>query len=333
MRRAKLIAITVTILFLFNACHSSKYHIQKQLIGDKAMVVSAHPLASEVGRDILRRGGNAIDAMVAVHFALAVVYQRAGNIGGGGFLVYRDKDGKAETLDFREKAPAAASRNMYLDNQGNALDSLSRKGCLAAGVPGSVAGMYEAHQKHGKLPWAVVLEPAIRIAEKGFALTENEAAVLNLYQTDFKQVNRYNTVFQKVGTWQAGERIVQKDLAATLRLIREKGRDGFYTGKVADLIVAEMKAGGGLISKEDLANYTPKWRSPISFSYKKDYTIISMPPPSSGGILLAQLMAMIEEQPIEKMGFHSIAATHLMAEAERRAYADRAEHLGANPSK
>ena len=192
--------LSASLLFLLLACQSSKYNIQKQLMGDKAMVVSAHPLASEAGRDILRRGGNAIDAMVAVHFTLAVVYQRAGNIAGGGFLVYRDKDGKAETLDFREKAPAAATRNMYLDDAGNPIDSLSRKGCLAVGVPGSVAGLYEAHKKHGKLPWAQLIEPAIRIAGKGFALTEAEAEVLNRYQTEFKQVNRHNTVFQKART-------------------------------------------------------------------------------------------------------------------------------------
>ncbi len=318
------------LLFLgLSACKTGEYHIQKKLEGSKAMVVSAHPLASEAGRDILRKGGNAIDAMVTVHFVLAVVYQRAGNIGGGGFMVYRDKNGQATTLDFREKAPLAAHRNMYLDPEGNTIDSLSRNGHLAVGVPGSVAGIYAAHQKYGRLPWADLLAPAIKIAEKGFTLTEIEAEVLNSKQKDFKNINRYEPVYYRSDRpWQKGDRIINKDLAKVLGAIQEKGRDGFYKGWVANLMVEEMQAGGGIISKEDLEGYEAQWRSPITFTYKKDYKIISMPPPSSGGIVLALLMQMVEDAPLEQMGFHSINATHLMVEAERRAYADRAEHLG-----
>jgi gamma-glutamyltranspeptidase/glutathione hydrolase len=318
------------LLFLgLSACKTGEYNIQKKLEGNKAMVVSAHPLASEAGRDILRKGGNAIDAMVTVHFMLTVVYQRAGNIGGGGFMVYRDNAGKAHTLDFREKAPQAAHRDMYLDPEGNPIDSLSRNGCLAVGVPGSVAGIYEAHQKFGSKPWAELLAPAIKVAEKGFALTEIEADLLNRMKTDFKKINRYEPIYiRNDREWKKGDIIVNKDLAMVLRDIQEKGRDGFYKGRVADLLVDEMKAGGGIISKEDLANYEAAWRDPIEITYKKDYKIISMPPPSSGGIILAELLQMIEDEPLEQMGFHSINATHLMVEAERRAYADRAEHLG-----
>lgn len=318
------------LLFLgLSACKTGDYTIQKKLEGKKAMVVSAHPLASEAGRDILRKGGNAVDAMVTVHFMLTVVYQRAGNIGGGGFMVYRDKDGKAQTLDFREKAPLAAHRDMYLDEAGNPIDSLSRNGHLAVGVPGSVAGIYAAHQKHGSRPWAELLAPAIKVAEKGFALTEIEANLLNRMKSDFKNINRHEPVYYRNDrAWKKGDLIVNKDLAMVLRDIQKEGRDGFYKGRVADLFVEEMKAGGGIITKEDLAGYEAAWRKPIEITYKKNYKIISMPPPSSGGIVLAELLQMIEDEPLEQMGFHSINATHLMVEAERRAYADRAEHLG-----
>ena len=292
------------------------------------MVVSAHPLASEAGSEILKKGGNAVDAMVAVHFALAVVYPKAGNIGGGGFMVYRDKNGKASTLDFREKAPLASSRNMYLDKTGNAIDSLSRFGHLAVGVPGSVAGMYEAHKKYGQLPWSELIEPAIKMAEIGFAITAIEAAALNENKLKFIQINSHENAFVKKSNWKAGQKLKQKELAQVLRLIQKEGADGFYKGKTAELIVEDIKKGGGILSLEDLEKYQAKWRTPIVFDYKKNYKIITMPPPSSGGIVLAMLMQMLEDQLLEQMGFHSAAAVHIMAEAERRAYADRAKHLG-----
>lgn len=307
--------------------YTMPYRQQKKLITDSAMVVAAHPLAAEVGRDVLKKGGNAVDAMVAVHFMLAVVFQRAGNIGGGGFLVYRDKDGKASTLDFREKAPLAAQRDMYLDKKGNPIDVLSREGHLAVGVPGSVAGIYAAHQKYGKLPWQTLLAPAIQAAEQGHQITEFEAGMMNRFQVDFKRLNRFTPTLVKDGNWKKGDLLVQKELAAVLRDIQDKGAAGFYKGRVADLIVAEMKAKGGIITHQDLENYTAKWREPVVFDYK-NYRFFSMPPSSSGGLILAELMHLIEPYDIGKMGYQTPAAVHLMVEAERRAYADRAEHLG-----
>jgi gamma-glutamyltranspeptidase/glutathione hydrolase len=324
--------LVITFLFAFfvtiTVAQKSPYKINKELLAEKAMVVSAHPLASEEGKAILKKGGNAVDAMVTVQFVLAVVYQRAGNIAGGGFMVYRDKNGQSTTLDFRETAPAKASRNMFLNKEGNAVDSLSRDGHLAVGVPGSVAGMFEAHSKYGKLSWADLIEPAIKIAENGFILTDKDAEEYNRFKNDFLKLNRYQTAFYKKEKWVAGQKFVQKDLAATLRQIQKNGRDGFYKGSVADLIVDEMKAGGGIITHQDLENYEAKWRAPLTFNYKKSYKIITMPPPSSGGIVLAEMMNMVENESLEQMGFHSVAAIHLMAEVERRAYADRAEHIG-----
>ncbi len=307
---------------------AQNYKISKELVSENGMVVSAHPLASEAGNEILKKGGNAIDAMVTVHFVLAVVYPKAGNIGGGGFLVYRDKEGETASLDFREKAPLAASRNMYLDAKGNAVDSLSRHGHLASGVPGSVAGMYEAHKKYGKLPWKELVEPAIQLAENGFGVTANEAISLSSNMANFSRANQHDSPFLKKTAWKAGQKLIQKELAETLKRIRDNGHDGFYKGTTADLFEAEMKRGGGIITKEDLTLYQAKWRNPISFTYKNNYKIITMPPPSSGGIVLALMMNMVEDKELEKMGFHTAAAVHLMTEVERRAYSDRAEHLG-----
>jgi gamma-glutamyltranspeptidase/glutathione hydrolase len=217
---------------------------------------------------------------------------------------------------------------MFLNKEGNAVDSLSRDGHLAVGVPGSVAGMFEAHSKYGKLPWADLIEPAVKIAENGFILTDKDAAEYNKFKNDFLKLNRYEPAFYKKDKWAAGQKFVQKDLAATLKQIQKSGRNGFYKGTVADLIVDEMKAGGGIITHEDLENYQAKWRTPLTFNYKKNYKIITMPPPSSGGIVLAEMMNMVENESLEQMGFHSAAAIHLMTEVERRAYADRAEHIG-----
>lgn len=290
------------------------------------MVVSAHPSASKVGLDILKKGGNAVDAAVAVQFALAVVYPGAGNIGGGGFMVYRSAEGEIASLDFREKAPGLASRDMYLDAAGNAITEKSLYGHLAPGVPGSVDGMVQAHAKYGKLSWAEVVQPSLNLARQGFPVTEIQAKDFTDDQKDFKKYNPGKLYFIKE-KWAAGELWVQEDLARTLQLIREKGRQGFYEGEVADLIVAEMQSGGGLISKEDLKNYSAVWREPVVGNYK-EYRVITMPPPSSGGIALLQLLNSVESYPLKRWGFNSDSTVQVMVEAERRVYADRASHLG-----
>ncbi len=290
------------------------------------MVVSAHPSASKVGLDILKKGGNAVDAAVAVQFALAVVYPNAGNIGGGGFMVYRSADGDVAALDFREKAPGKASRDMYLDSAGNPITAKSLYGHLAAGVPGSVDGMVQAHAKYGKLSWAEVVQPALDLARKGFPLTENQASEFTGQQTSFKKYNPGKSYYIK-DKWTPGELWVQEDLANTLELIRDNGREGFYGGVVADHIVAEMQSGGGLISKEDLKNYHAVWREPIVGSYR-DHKVITVPPPSSGGIALLQLLNSVEPFPLKRWGYNSDSTVQVMIEAERRVYADRASHLG-----
>ncbi len=297
------------------------------LITDSAMVVSAHPLASEVGTEILKKGGNAIEAAIAVQFALAVVYPAAGNIGGGGFMVIRQHDGVTDCLDFRESAPLNANRNMYLDEHENVIEDASTFGHLAAGVPGTVDGMFKVYEKYGNLPFATLIQPAIDLAAKGFILTEREARRLNATQEKFKKANTVSPDFLLKKTWNAGDTIYMKDLAKTLEMVRDQGRSGFYEGITADNIIAEMQRGGGLITYEDLKQYSAKFRTPITSAYKQ-YNIISMPPPSSGGIALIQLLKSVAPYPISEMGHNSTASVHLMAEAERRVYADRATHLG-----
>jgi len=322
--------ITIFSLLLALSCRRAPeaiYTIEKTEIADSMMVVSAHPLASEAGLEVLRAGGNAVDAAIAVQFALAVVYPVAGNIGGGGFMMVRTAEGETAALDFREKAPGAATRNMYLDSLGNVIEGLSIDGHLAAGVPGTVDGMFKAHERYGNLPMAQLIEPAIRLAGEGFRLTERQAGGLNRNQDDFRAFNTSMPVFVREEPWQPGDRLVQSDLAATLERIRQQGRDGFYAGKTADLIVAEMEAGGGLISREDLREYQAKWRDPVIIDYD-EYRMISMPPPSSGGVALGQLLGMVAPYPLHEYGFHTTDAVHLMVEAERRVYADRAQHLG-----
>lgn len=303
------------------------YSIVKKVNVEKAAVVSAHPLASEVGKLILQNGGNAIDAAVAVQFALAVVYPNAGNIGGGGFLVYHGKDEGSHSIDFREKAPLAAFKDMYLDEVGNAVPTTSQDGHLAAGVPGTVAGMFLAHQKFGKLPMMDLLKPAIELANNGFAITEREAKGLNRIAKDFNEYNTQPSAFTKEEKWQAGDILVQKDLANTLLRISEQGQAGFYEGETADLIVAEMERGNGIMTKEDLKGYEAVERNPVEFSYK-GYDIISMGLPSSGGIMMQQMLGMLAPYPIKEYGFESPEAVQLMIEIERRAYADRTEYMG-----
>ncbi|MCL4110636.1 UNVERIFIED_CONTAM: hypothetical protein GTU68_057257 [Idotea baltica] len=296
-------------------------------VEDSAMVACSHPLAAEVGRDILFKGGNAIDAAVGVHFALAVTFPYAGNLGGGGFMVYRAADGTATTLDFREKAPAKAHRDMYLDDMGEVVPELSSRGPLAVGVPGSVDGMFEAHRRYGKLTWPELIQPAIDLARNGYAATQNQAEWLNKLKEDFEKYNPEGAYLVKENPWQSGDLVVQSDLATSLERVRDGGRDGFYKGKTAQLFVEEMERSGGWITASDLESYSSTWREPIRGTYK-DYGVLSMGPPSSGGILLVEMLNMVEESPLQELGFQSRETAHLMVEAERRAFADRAEFLG-----
>jgi gamma-glutamyltranspeptidase / glutathione hydrolase len=305
--------------------NSYKYSIQKKIVCSNGAVVSAHPLASKAGVIILKKGGNAIDAAIATQLALAVVYPGAGNIGGG-FMIARLKEGKTIAMDYREKAPAAANRDMYLDKDGNPQMSLSQNGHLASGVPGTIAGLF-ASLKYAKLPFKILIEPAIILAEKGFVITENEANALNGEKELFIKYNTIVPVFVKANKWKAGDTLVQKDLAKTLMRIRDLGQKGFYEGETAKLIIQEIKRGKGLITYKDLKDYQAKERTALTFPYK-GYTIVTMPLPSSGGIIINQTMKMIEEKNIANMGFQSAAAVHLMAEAERRAFADRAKFMG-----
>lgn len=324
MKRCILLLLAISAV----ACNSNLKHERiTGLVADSAMVVSAHPLASQVGVDIMRKGGNAVDAAIATQFVLAVVYPSAGNIGGGGFMVYRQHDGSIATLDYRERAPGAASHNMYLDSVGNVIDSLSQDGHLSCGVPGSVAGMIEAHARFGKLPWKDLVEPAIALALNGFALTEREARGMNYLRDILIRKNTIRPEFLLREKWIAGDTIRWTDLGHTLERIRDNGFAGFYEGKTADDIVAEMKRGNGLISHEDLKNYKAAWRDPVIGQYK-DYKIISMAPPSSGGVALLQLLRSVEHYPIREWGWNSARTTHLLVEAERRAYADRSVYLG-----
>ena len=328
------INIKLLYIFLITTVISCKtktpftYQLQKSAIADQAMVVTAHPLASEIGLKILKKGGNAVDAAIAVQYALAVVLPVAGNIGGGGFMVVRMSDGITNTLDFREKAPSAASRDMYLDANKDVIPRLSIDGHLAPGVPGSVAGMQAAFERYSKLKdFQVLIDPAIALARDGFAVTEKQANGLNRNREAFIKFNTTTPAFVKDTEWKAGDLLVQPALANTLTRIRDHGAAGFYEGATADMIVAEMKAGNGIISLEDLKNYEAVWREPLVSDYK-DYKVISMPPPSSGGLALSQLLKMVEPYPLRKYGFQSAESIHLMAEAERRVYADRATYLG-----
>jgi gamma-glutamyltranspeptidase/glutathione hydrolase len=302
------------------------YEISKNIQCRQGAVVSAHALASRAGLAMLQQGGNAIDAAIATQLALAVVYPGAGNIGGGGFFVAHLKDGRNITIDFREKAPGKAGRDMYLDPQGNALTDLSQEGHLAAGVPGSIAGLF-ASAKFGKLPFPRLIQPAIELAEKGFLLSASDASSLNDTQVSFKKRNTVMPVFVKEGGWKSGDTLVQKDLAKTLVRIRDHGQKGFYEGETAKLIVGEMKRGNGIITSDDLKNYQAAVRVPVVFPYK-NYTIVTMPLPSSGGILLPMMLKMAASKPLASYGFHSLRAVHLMTEIERLAYADRAKFLG-----
>jgi gamma-glutamyltranspeptidase/glutathione hydrolase len=304
------------------------YQSIKKKICSKAVVVCAHPLAAQVGQSILQKGGNAFDAAIAAQWALAVVYPVAGNVGGGGFLVARLANNKTIALDYREKAPGAASKNMYVDAvTGKASTELSQNGHLSSGVPGTPAGLFAMH-KYAKLPMKVLIQPAIDLAEKGYAISAAEARGLNGSKASFIKYNTVTPVFvKKEGSWKAGDTLLQKELAATLKRIRDRGAKGFYEGETAELIAAEMKRGHGIISVEDLKNFTVAERTPVEFNYR-GYQVISMPPPSSGGIIIQQILTTLQDYTLAQYGFGSTKSIQLITEIERRSYADRAKHLG-----
>ncbi|UCG26680.1 MAG: gamma-glutamyltransferase, partial [Bacteroidales bacterium] len=290
MRSFLVVTLTITVLFISCTDKQSKEKIGP--VARNAMVVTAHPLATEIGINIIQGGGNAIDAATAIQFALAVCYPSAGNIGGGGFMVVRFSNGTVNSLDFREKAPQKGHRDMYLDNEGNVIEGLSEKSHLAVGVPGTVAGMLKMHDRYGILTFTEVIQPAIDLARNGFPVTEKQALSLNDKRDLFLAMNDYPTAFVRDSGWKAGDILIQKELAVTLERVRDQGRDGFYKGETAENIVREMERGGGLITLKDLEKYQAVWRKPITGDYK-DYRIISVGPPSSGGIALMQLLGMV----------------------------------------
>jgi gamma-glutamyltranspeptidase/glutathione hydrolase len=291
----------------------------------KAAVVSARTEASNIGVNIMDKGGNAFDAMIATDLALSVCYPNAGNIAGGGFLVYRKNDGSFGSLDYREKAPSLASRDMYLNSDGNVIKGKSIIGGLAIGVPGTVAGLYEVHKKFGSLPWSELVQPAIDLATRGYLVTEKQQKSFDGKKNEFIEVNGENTFYAK--KHEKGDIVINLPLANTLKLIQENGRAGFYQGVNAERFINRVKNTGGIISKEDLKNYYPVWRKPIQFEYK-ELTITSMAPPSSGGVCLGQMLKMIEPFDIKKYGHNSMESIQVMVEVERRSYADRTEYLG-----
>jgi gamma-glutamyltranspeptidase/glutathione hydrolase len=329
MPLVKCISVCLLTCCFFNAAaqlNPQQYTQQKNVSGYKGAVVSAHPLASQAGLEILQQGGNAVDAAITVQFALAVVYPGAGNLGGGGFLVAQLANGKQLAIDYRETAPGKASRDMYLDKNGDPVADASLKTRLASGVPGTVAGIF-ASLPYAKFPIRRLIAPAIRLAEQGFALTQSQADDLNRTKEKFLAVNKNPVAFVKSIPWKAGDILVQKDLANTLKRISTAGLKGFYEGKTAALLVAEMNRDNGIISLDDLKKYRAKTRKPMRFGYK-NYEVLTMPLPSSGGIILQQLLKMTEHRRMKATGFHSPGAMQLMIEAERRAYADRAQYLG-----
>ena len=314
----------VTLVFI-NCKTSEKKEKITGLVSQKAMVVSAREEASKIGTDILKKGGNAFDAMVATELALAVAYPYAGNIGGGGFMVYRKSDGEIGALDYREKAPLAASKDMYLDADRNVIKGKSTLGSMAVGIPGTVAGVFEAHRKFGSLPMTAILQPVIALAKRGVIVTKKQAKRIKRYQAQFLSANKNAILFNK--NWKENDTIKYNALAATLTRIQKNGRDEFYKGETAKKLAAFIQANGGIMTLEDLAKYEAKWRTPITFKYD-NLKVISMSPPSSGGICLAQIMNGIEPYDLDKYGHNSVKAIQVITEAERRAYADRSFFLG-----
>ncbi|MCF6213081.1 MAG: gamma-glutamyltransferase [Flavobacteriaceae bacterium] len=323
----KLFALCIISLLVIQ-CKESKKNTQKikrGLVSNNAMVVCARPEASAIGIAIMKQGGNAFDAMIATDLALCVAYPFAGNIGGGGFMVYRTKEGKTGALDYREKAPMAATKNMYLDKKDNIIKGKSTLGAMAIGIPGTIAGLFKVHKKFGSLPFEKLIQPAIDLAKKGVVVTKKQAERLNKYKKYFAQANDHTILLDK--DWQEGDTIKYPNLAKTFMRIKNSGKDGFYKGKTADMLVSYVQKLGGVITKKDLESYNAKWRKPIVFTYK-DLKIISMSPPSSGGICDAQIFKAIEPYDIASYGHNSVKAIQLITEAERRAFADRSFFLG-----
>ena len=310
-----------------NLKSSSSVRIDKSLDSLKAGVACAHPEAARIGAKILENGGNATDAAIAVQWALAVCYPEAGNIGGGGFMVIRRNDGLTASLDYRESAPMGAFAELFLGPDGEVAERISTDTRIAAGVPGSVAGIYEMHHKFGSLEMNYLIEPAIEIARNGFPITADQAQRLNENREKFETRNRFPTAFVKETPWVEGDLLIQKDLANTLTRIKEKGPMEFYSGETAQLILAEMGEGRGLINDVDLKRYQPKWRNPITFSFD-EYRVISMSPPSSGGIALEQMFKMSKILKVDSIDHNSTEYIHFNTEIARRVYADRSMHLG-----
>ncbi|MGB4817510.1 MAG: gamma-glutamyltransferase [Saprospiraceae bacterium] len=312
----------LTICFCFS-------QLSAQVYGEHGMVVTSNKLASQTGIEILQKGGNAIDASIATAFALAVTHPAAGNIGGGGFLVYMNSSGAVTTIDFREKAPLAATANMFLDNEGKLIEDLNHNSIKAIGVPGTVAGLFLAHRKYGKLPWSVLIQPSVDLAQKGFPMTWSlyqEAQWLSRESSSKSFIQNYFKNSKDVLT-RPGELWKQPALAKTLTLIRDKGQDGFYKGAVAEEIEQFMIQNGGILTKKDLEKYQAIERKPIKGSYK-GYDIYSMPPPSSGGVALVEMLNMMECANLKELEFNSTGYVHLLTEVMRRTFADRAQHLG-----
>ncbi|MDO5656668.1 MAG: gamma-glutamyltransferase [Flavobacteriaceae bacterium] len=321
----KYFIFSLCMLFYFGCKQPQK---TSEILTEKqkhAMIVSARYEASQIGIDIMKKGGNAFDAMVATDMALAVCFPFAGNIGGGGFMVYRLANGETGTLDYREKAPKAAHEKMFQDENGELISGLSTDGALAIAVPGTVAGMYAAHQKFGKLKWEEVVQPAIDLAEKGFVVTEKQASTLANYRSDFQRVNQEKILFD--ANFLAGDTIKQQNLARIFKAIQKEGKNAFYQGEFAEKMVNFVQKNGGILSLDDLKSYEPVWRDPIEFNFQ-DFEVITMGPPSSGGIVLAQILKTLENYPIQNMVHNSTEYIQLITEIERRAYADRAFYLG-----
>jgi len=312
---------TLILISILTSCESQN----EGIVSKNAMVVSARSEASQIGIDILKMGGNAFDAMVATELALAVTYPSAGNIGGGGFMVYRKNDGSVGALDYREKAPMKSTKDMYLDKNGDIIEGLSMIGALSAGVPGTIAGIFEVHEKFGSLPIKDIFEPVIKLAKDGVVVTEKQSQKIKENQQYFKLVNKTPTLFDK--DFKTNDLIRYENLASTLNRIMINGKDEFYRGETASKLVKYIQENGGIISLEDLDNYKPVWREPVIFEYD-DLNIISMSPPSSGGICINQILKMIEPYDLEELGHNSVNYIKLLVEAERRSFADRSHFLG-----
>lgn len=319
-----LLLLLASILFL--NCAQNQEEKVLGLVAEKAMVVSARMEASEIGKNIMAQGGNAFDAMFATELALAVAYPQAGNIGGGGFMVYRLNNGETGAIDYREKAPLAAHKDMYLDEKSEIIDGKSTYGAMAVGVPGTIAGIFEVHKKFGTIPVEQLIQPVIELARKGIILSERQANLYNGLKTTIPDANNYTTHFE-LKDWQAGDTLKFEKLAQTLERIQKNGRDEFYKGETAELLVNYIQELGGIITKEDLEKYEAKWRTPVSFDYKGS-KITSMTLPSSGGICLAQILEGIEPFDLSTIDHNSTEYIQLITESERRAYADRSHYLG-----